>query len=367
LALPGGTELTIVDRRSGEAAADEFGSLVADRYVTAAAATDPVVRTYRIADGVVRIEFAGPALAGHLTAALEPGRTEDDEQVPDLMLRVFDSASTGVEVPAPPWSWDDFTPSGEIAGFASRSTRLAFQLSAGAMNVHRPDEQSGWYWTPSAERLTAHDVGAPFLFLLHWWLADRGLQVVHAAGVGFDGRGALLVGPGGSGKSSTALACVRADGRYVGDDYCALEPGDRPLAHRLFATAKADDASLGRLDDLDHHELIPPTDTSLKTVLDLAGHHGDHIDECLPVDLLLLPEVVGGEASTVIRVGQFEALRALGPSTMIQLPGTGPTTWRHMATLAAQTPACRLHLGTDAAGVAAAVAGALAPAGERST
>src|SRR6185369_13029821 len=55
----------------------------------------------------------------------------------------------------------------------------------------------------AAGDLRAH----PGAFALSAWLAGQGLQVMHAAAVAFGGRGVLLVGPGGAGKTTSALAC----------------------------------------------------------------------------------------------------------------------------------------------------------------
>ena len=47
-------------------------------------------------------------------------------------------------------------------------------------------------------------------------------RIAHAASLGRDGRGILLLGHGGAGKSGTALAGVAAGLQTVGDDYVAL-------------------------------------------------------------------------------------------------------------------------------------------------
>lgn len=44
----------------------------------------------------------------------------------------------------------------------------------------------------------------------------------HASCVDFDGKGVLILGASGSGKSSLALACMSLGARLVGDDYVEL-------------------------------------------------------------------------------------------------------------------------------------------------
>ena len=60
---------------------------------------------------------------------------------------------------------------------------------------------------------------------------DIGLQ--HASCVDFDGRGVLILGASGSGKSSLALACISIGAVLVGDDYVNLSiENGAIIAHR---------------------------------------------------------------------------------------------------------------------------------------
>ena len=71
-------------------------------------------------------------------------------------------------------------------------------------------------------------------------LAQRhGLMAIcHAAVIGEDGVGLLIVGEGGRGKSTLALAAIGAGMDYLGDDYCLVDPQPPYRAYRLFNTAK---------------------------------------------------------------------------------------------------------------------------------
>jgi hypothetical protein len=51
---------------------------------------------------------------------------------------------------------------------------------------------------------------------------QRGLLFAHAASVGIDGAGVVLVGPSGAGKTTTALTLASRGHRYFGDDVAAL-------------------------------------------------------------------------------------------------------------------------------------------------
>jgi hypothetical protein len=104
----------------------------------------------------------------------------------------------------------------------------------------------------SAPALTAGDLLAhPAHASLTAWLGSRSRYAVHAAGVALDGHGLLLVGEGGQGKTTTALAAIQRGFDYLGDDLCWLsfdEARDgQPQLHGLFATCKVNPDSRTRL------------------------------------------------------------------------------------------------------------------------
>ena len=59
---------------------------------------------------------------------------------------------------------------------------------------------------------------------------------VHATCVAIEGRGVLIAGPSGSGKSDLALRLIDRGAALVSDDYCALAVVDGMLVARAPAT-----------------------------------------------------------------------------------------------------------------------------------
>ena len=60
---------------------------------------------------------------------------------------------------------------------------------------------------------------------------DQGLQ--HASCVDFEGKGVLILGASGSGKSSLAIACMSLGATLVGDDYVDIQlESDQIVAKR---------------------------------------------------------------------------------------------------------------------------------------
>jgi hypothetical protein len=70
---------------------------------------------------------------------------------------------------------------------------------------------------------------APFRQLIEWTGSVTGALLVHGAMVGRAEGGVLLLGSGGAGKSTTAMAVLAAGGVSTGDDYEWVVQGDSPV------------------------------------------------------------------------------------------------------------------------------------------
>ena len=74
--------------------------------------------------------------------------------------------------------------------------------------------------------------------------------MLHAAAVGTADGGVLIVGRGGVGKSTTALACLAAGMKYVADDYLVVQLDPEPRAFQLYGTAKLEASQLRHFPEL---------------------------------------------------------------------------------------------------------------------
>ena len=201
-------------------------------------------------------------------------------------LLVWDSASTGVPAPPSPWSQSDYLPRDGIRGSGGAGLDYAYVVEWRNLSVWDRRDASGVFWAADAGRLPYWDSTAPLRYLVNWALADRGVVLAHAAAVGTSDGGVLLTGRGGSGKSTSALACLAAGWSYVSDDYCALPTtGDR-AAHAVYSVGKLDEASCRLLPSLAAHA-EPGPEGSVKHLL-----RPDRIAPKQTVDRLALRAVV---------------------------------------------------------------------------
>ena len=215
------------------------------RFLVAAEATGGVVEhDLAIGPARVRLRFAGDALIRPMLPALAHLVTTGPA-TPSLTLCIWDSASTGIEIPPFPWLPRDLRQRGEVAGYNDARFRTVYHgdvmdptLGFNALSIFDAESRTGIFWVESVERLPWTESAEPLRPLLHWGLMDESSHLLHAGAVANDDGGVLLGGSGGSGKSTCALACIDAGFRFVSDDYVLMTGGGRPTAHSIFCTAK---------------------------------------------------------------------------------------------------------------------------------
>jgi hypothetical protein len=319
-----------------------------------------VQRDILIAGQRIRMIFAGavlhdmmmPALA-HLLAA--------DEAAPDLVLHVWDSASTGIGVPPPPVGRQCFSDRGDIWTFHSERWRSAFHISEYSLNLLDMAVGEGVYWVRDPARLPGWTAAAPFRTLLSWWLTAHDAQLIHGAVVGTADGGVLIVGKGGVGKSTTSLSCLAAGFRFVGDDYVVLAGGERPTAFCLYQTAKLDPAAAEHFPWLKPRAPAHAESTGgEKLIVHIADHAPGQLALSLPLRAVLTPRF-GQGGDTRIEPASLSAV--LGPAiytTLAQLPHAGQRTVDLIEGQLQRLACLSLVLGSDVDAVPKAIAALLA-------
>lgn len=307
----------------------------------------------------IRIEQAGPGLSPVIADALplEPPASEP----PSARIRAWDDASTGSRLPEFPWSPTDIGRQGGIAGWNVPGLRTIYHgdvtqrpdYGFNAFSMYDGTTRSGLFWVSSPERAPWFEHVEPLRPTLHWTLAACDRHMLHAAAVATADGCAILAGRGWAGKTTTTMACVEAGLGFLGDNYVVLSLVDeRPYAHALYRNIKLRHASIDLLPDLAHRRLRPVGD---RLVADIDER--ELVREA-PVAVVLVVALTGGE-TRIRRVSATEALLALAPSTIYQLPINDGAALRAMATLLKSVPAYALELGPDPSSAPPVIADAI--------
>lgn len=302
----------------------------------------------------VRMRVAGRELADRLTRPFAHLRTSRsiDAARPALSIDVWDEREAHVPYPAE----EDADPT-EIRWPAGQGI---LAVSAGTRFVRY--DCSSWVtwldrakrriigWRANADRLSMHERTRPLPFLLPVWYADRGIHIIHAGLVARGGRGVLFCGSNGAGKSTTSLACLCGGLDFLSDDHVGIEETESGAfsGHSIFASTRLEPDHLENFPMLVPHAIRSQEWFETKSLILTAEVAPRNVTRHASIRAIALPMIVDAPSSRVERASRAEALRALAPSSMMQMPfGATHDRFRALAKLVASVPAYRLELGRD--------------------
>jgi hypothetical protein len=324
-------------------------------------------RFFSIGDRTVRLRFAGNGLMPVLTPALAHLEIPPTD-VPELMVLIWDSVSTGTDLPSiisryfdslGEW-WIHLGRRGEIKELTNERIRSAYHLGPNIFSIIDLKENLSLYWVKDAQALPYYEIGSPLRTILHWWADQGSYQFVHGGAVGLPTGGVLLAGKGGTGKSTTALACLEAGLLYASDDYCLVKTDPEPFVYSVYNTAKLrGDLDLKRFPHLAQLVSNKSRLENDKAVLFLQQHFPEKVCRGFPIKAILLPILTDRQETRIRGVTAGEVLMALAPSTLFQLPGANTGAIKTMSKLAHRVPGYVLELGTDIAKIPEPILGLL--------
>ena len=299
---------------------------------------------FAIADRAVRIETVDRSLASMLMSALDHLRGPCEGDV-NFTIAAWDTPETDMVSPA--WSESDYGPRGEIHGFNNGRFRTAFDHGTAALSMVDLDTGRGIFWTRDATKLPPYESASPLRSVLSWWLQANGRVLIHAAAITFGDAGILLAGPGGSGKSTTALICLAAGWGFLADDYCALEVGKTSRVFGLYGSMKIDDLWLQESPQARQLAGLSPVRHGGKRIIFAHKHWPERMRRVANCRLVLLPRVTNAKESSTSPATPAQALRALAPTSMFQTLGDGASMFQAIAEFVRRVPARWLNLGRE--------------------
>lgn len=348
--------LAASDSTYSQAELREFFALFEGAFEKAVSQAGEVCQAdFLLAGGVFRLQAAGNAFLAKIRPAIAHLELpEQADRVPHLTIQLWDSRTTGSPLPlllreltrSFGMSWYAHCgPRGDLLRFNNPPCYAAFHPGPNILSVYDSERRLGLFWREDAASLPYFERGSPLRTILNWWLSEQGCQLVHAGAVGRAAKAALLVGKGGSGKSTASLACLQAGMSYLGDDYCLVSFNGGPVVHSLYTTAKlvgGDD--LERFPALKEH--FQPGADGEKALVFVHEHFPDQVERSMPVAALCILEINHTGETRLLPATPASALMALAPSTIVQLPGAGDGAMRSLGRLVHAVPCYRLSLGT---------------------
>jgi hypothetical protein len=331
-----------------------FFDAVQAKAAQALAAKPVIAHVLEIAGTRVRLAFAGDRLEQELMPALLHLRAASQDDA-DVTFTIWDSASTGVEMVAPPCSQDYFTDRGDIWGFGGERYNVAFHWIECSVSTFDRHTKTGVWWVETAKTLPYWTKASPLRSLFHWWMEMNGKQLLHAAAIGNDAGAVLITGKGGVGKSTTALSAIVEGLHYVADDYVIVGLEPQPMVYSLYSTAKLNPDQIDKFPELAPYLTNDQYLGEQKAVMRLFPQFRRQIPSSMPLRAVLTPRFGSGEETSFAAVSPVRLWRAASFTTMSQLPYAGRQTNEFIQRTVACVPGLEIVLGRDLKGVVRAI------------
>lgn len=327
----------------------DYIALCEQSFAQAAQRMPTINRLVQMAEVTFRLCFAGLALEPAVMPALAHLESVNiSGQI--VTLNLWDMATTGVAIPRPPFTTDDYRRYGQRAVAYNGAILIMHAPTVPMLFAYNRDTRHGFFWTADADKLSIYERAAPLQTLLHWALSDFGWQIVHAAAVGSEQGGVLLIGNTGAGKSTTALSCLTTQNGLciLSDDKCLARLDPSPQAFAAFSSGKIKADMLKHLPQF--QDSLQGWDDSYKAGKGLVYLYPDYARRLImtfAIKALVIPCVSRQKKATIGPIPAREAFRVFGPSTVIWLPGAEAGNYRFTAELVRRLPCYKLDLALE--------------------
>jgi hypothetical protein len=270
----------------------------------------------QLAGRPARLRIVGAALAEQIGEALahlcdvvgNPG-------APVAGIDLWDRATTGVDVQTPglrpeqAWQTHGYRVStfGGNRFLRHEQRNRLLILDRGLLRV------AGAY--DSGSGLTLEERSRPLVWMLALLYRSLAAQRVHGGLVARAGRGVLLCGPGGAGKTSCALDGLVGGLDFLGDDTVGIERrrDGELVGHSLYASARVVPAHLARWPEMQLHAIRPPVGEQNKALLFPYRFLRQRIARRARVVALVLVRQSSEARTRIARAPRVDVFRALVP------------------------------------------------------
>ncbi len=314
--------------------------------------------SYQIGSQIVNLHFSHQRLKERLEPAQVHLMIKNKHHEPDLSIYLWDLATHQQELPYVLKEWfkkaasqpqNYLGPNGELQGGHTKELIISFNPGNGTFYIYNKIQNNAWVIFKNIELIPYYDIGAPVRVIWHWFAQEHNNLLIHAGAIGTVEKGILLVGKGGSGKSTSTLACVNHPKlRYLGDDYCIVSPEPKIVIYSLFNSVKlVGSADLKRFPYLENH-LTNLDKIGEEKALAFVNHFApESIQNSVSMRAIGVPKITGLPETTWFRIPASKALLALAPSSLFQLPYSSPKKFKILSQIINKIPCYQINLGTD--------------------
>lgn len=309
---------------------------------------DLVKREFRLPFLDVTGLFSDSSMAQVSENGLTTRHMRDEAVQREIEIHVMSSADGKWPAPAA-WRESSFSPVAFDRVITGHHLRGYYHHEHRFWQFFDPGTGRGVQSMLAPDRYPPWESCGPLRAFLHWSYDAMGMRLAHAAALGMEGRGVLLAGSGGSGKSGTTLAGITHGMQSAGDDYVLLDRGPTRQAHAVFSKMKQDVPGLRRAGLRPSQLGGGKVNWQNKIEFDPTDIHRDALAERMEIVAIMLPTIAHRPRTTIEPARPAEAMLALAPSGLFQMPGCAASGVRFFSKLVRELPAYHLFLSEDPA------------------
>ncbi len=302
--------------------------------------------SYVLAGQTVNMRIVGQRLAEFMDLPFAHLRVDHPQLTgPRLNIELWDQAETNVSCRLGLIRDDlDLHPN---LKHSADGRYASYQLQHSLVSL---DRSSGFIcgYASNAEELSLYERGRPLHVLLSLWHKSLDMPLVHAGLVSKSGRGVLLAGPGGSGKSTSAITSAFAGFDYLSEDLVGLQasPDNGFVGHSLYSSTFIEPNHLKRFALFDGHAIKGKYPFETKLLVLLSQIAPLRFARACRIHAVVLPRVLHLPASRLRPASKGEALLTLAPSSLlVGEKSNGLQGFNKLAQLVEQVPCYWLELG----------------------
>jgi hypothetical protein len=180
-------------------------------------------------------------------------------------------------------------------------------------------------------------------------LRHRGFYTVHAAALEKHGRGILIPGTSGRGKTTSFISLLRSGYRYLSDDHPLIRDGGTSVQILPFpARIKATEDTIAFFPELvEAPNLVLRAGSPKRSFQAMDLYPTSVADDC-QLAVVLFPNIVDAPRSHLERLPKHRALELLLPQALLVYdPEVARREFQVLAKLVQQADCYRVHFGRD--------------------
>jgi hypothetical protein len=335
------------DQFNGEIA---FRNMRAEFEKAAAKYPDELHESFYIFAGKpVHMRVVGSELASHIGRPFSHLRIEKLKSAsPQLTIEIWDHNKATFDGEAPLTSDDLCWTETTVKSMDRRFVGQQLPHTVSCLDRDAGHIMASIAWN---RRIFIYERAKPLARLLLEWHNDQDIQVSHTGLVAHGDKGVLFVGKSGSGKSTSSLVCIAAGFNYLSEDYVGLQCCDDGsfVGHSLYNSVFLKTDHLSRFNGLAAYAIRGRPPHEEKSAIILSQVFAERLRRTVPIRFLVLPRVVEGPKSKLRSASKGEALLALGPSSLLQIPNRalGVRGFEKLARLIQQLPCYWMDVGSN--------------------